>query len=478
MKKQSDRATSQTKPPAKLLLGFYGDDFTGSTDVMESLTRAGLRTVLFLHPPTGSQLRQFPGLRAFGVAGTGRTMSPAQMDQELTPLFRRLRRSGARLVHYKICSTFDSSPEIGSIGRAIDLGQKVFRSEFVPLVVGAPVLGRYSVFGNLFARSGLDSEPHRLDRHPTMRQHPTTPMDESDLRLHLGKQTSRPITLFDILKLEAPDAGKRFGELLAGRGEIVLFDVLNNSHLPTIGSLIWKHAKAGQPLFAAGSSGLEYALTAYWRREGKLGLPTPPPTPRPVVPVLVVSGSCSPVTERQIRRALTKGYVEIPLDVPALVTPDTAEKVMEQTVRAAVQKLDSHKGVILHTSLGPDDSRLARSLQRLMSLGDTQTQARAGTAGLLGGILGKLLLRVLAERPVQRLAVTGGDTSTHVARALGVEALEPVGPLAPGGPLCRMHAPGWPTHQLEIVFKGGQVGNDAFFETLLKGGDPALWRSG
>jgi 3-oxoisoapionate kinase len=466
------------KLPSKLLLAFYGDDFTGSTDVMESLTRAGLRTVLFLRPPSAAQLRQFPGLRAFGVAGSGRTMTPAQMERELPPIFRSLRRSGAPMVHYKICSTFDSSPEIGSIGKAIDVGQKTFRSRFVPLVVGAPVLGRYTVFGNLFARSGLDSEPCRLDRHPTMRRHPTTPMDESDLRLHLSRQTKRAITLFDILKLEAPQARKQFDSSLAGQGEIVLFDVLNNSHLPAIGDLIWRHARPGQPLFAVGSSGVEYSLTASWRSQGWLRPSMPAPPPRASSPLLVVSGSCSPVTERQIRRALTQGFADVPLDVPALVTPESTGKIIEQTACAALRLLEQHQGVILHTSIGPEDPRLARSIERLVAMGQTQNQARAGSAALLGGLLGKLILRILADRPIERIAVTGGDTSTHVARALGVEALEAVGPLAPGGPLCRIHAPGTPAHQREIVFKGGQVGNDAFFKTLLKGGDPGLWQPG
>jgi 3-oxoisoapionate kinase len=460
--------TRQTSRASKLLLAYYGDDFTGSTDVMESLTRAGLLTVLFLKPPSSSQLNQFPGLRAFGVAGAGRTMSPSQMECELPPIFRSLRQSGAPLVHYKICSTFDSSPEIGSIGKAIDLGQKIFRSHFVPLVVGAPVLGRHTVFGNLFARSGLDSEPHRLDRHPTMRKHPTTPMDESDLRLHLARQTRRTLKLFDILKLEAPDAETRFSKMLDRKGEIVLFDILTNSHLPAIGNLIWKHASAKQPLFAVGSSGLEYALTASWRRQGKLHQPISSPKPRSVAPLLVLSGSCSPVTERQIRRAMSKGFAQIPLDVPALISSGTAAKAFEQTVRAAVKQLQNNRNLILHTCLGPDDSRLTR--------GDTQPHARAIAASVLGGILGELLLRIIAQRPVQRLGVTGGDTSTHVARTLGIQALETIGPLAPGGPLCRIHAPGKPADQLEIVFKGGQVGNDAFFETLAKGGDPDLWR--
>src|SRR5262245_49980321 len=165
---------------AGLLVAYYGDDFTGSTDVMEALSCSGIRTVLFMNPPTLRDLAKYRGLRAFGIAGSSRNMSPAEMDRALPGVFRSLKCSGAPIVHYKVCSTFDSSPQIGSIGRAIELGRPVFKSKIIPLVVGAPPLGRYCVFGHLFARSGLDSQLFRLDRHPTMSRHPITPMRESD----------------------------------------------------------------------------------------------------------------------------------------------------------------------------------------------------------------------------------------------------------------------------------------------------------
>src|SRR3954466_15221486 len=107
-----------TKP----LICFYGDDFTGSTDALESLALAGVRTVLFVEPPTAAQLARYPNLQAFGVAGMTRSKAPRKMNAVLDPALRALRNSGARHVHYKVCSTFDSSPRIGSIGHVIDLG--------------------------------------------------------------------------------------------------------------------------------------------------------------------------------------------------------------------------------------------------------------------------------------------------------------------------------------------------------------------
>lgn len=108
------------------LLAFYGDDFTGSTDALEFLSRAGIRTMLFIEPPSQQQLAVYTGLQAIGVAGMTRSMSPAEMEETLRPAFNSLRELGPRHVHYKVCSTFDSSPQTGSIGKAIDVGASVF----------------------------------------------------------------------------------------------------------------------------------------------------------------------------------------------------------------------------------------------------------------------------------------------------------------------------------------------------------------
>ncbi|MCP5115087.1 MAG: four-carbon acid sugar kinase family protein [bacterium] len=240
-------------PMDDLLFSFYGDDLTGSTDAMECLEANGIPAVLFLDPPTPDQVREhFPDARAVGVAGLSRSMTPQQMDEELPAAFEALGKLRAPFVHYKVCSTFDSSPTIGSIGHAIDIGARVFESRLVPLAVGAPFLRRYVAFGNLFARVG--DVTYRLDRHPTMSRHPTTPMDEADLRLHLGKQTRRVVELLDIYHLSKPEAelDARFRRLLEGEAGIVLFDTLDAGHMRTIGRLIWG-LKGEQPVFLAGS---------------------------------------------------------------------------------------------------------------------------------------------------------------------------------------------------------------------------------
>jgi len=441
--------------PPGLLLAYDGDDFTGAADVLEALASAGYPTVLFLQPPTPTQLSRYPGLRAFGIAGGSRTMSVEQMDRELPPALEALRDSGARFVHYKLCSTFDSSVGIGSIGHAMELGREVFGRGLTPLVVGLPLLGRYVAFGNLFARSGLDSEPHRLDRHPTMSRHPVTPMKEADLRRVLADQTSLPVRLVDVLALEsALEAAD--GSLPAlpapdepGSGAILLFDTLRDAHLAVIGQTLEQMA-VRTPLFVAGSSAVEHALVAHWTAAGSSPpRPSAPPaeahefsaqdSPGPLV---VLSGSCSPVTGRQIATAVAEGFAEFALDPAELPGPGH-----HPALAAARSALAAGRSVVLHTSLGPTDPRFQRAL------GPAERDE-------LGWALGRMLDPLLRDSGARRAVVCGGDTSMAVARALGIEALEFVAPAAPGCPLCRVHAPGRAADGREMVFKGGQNGRD------------------
>ena len=159
-----------------LRLAFYGDDFTGSTDALEVLAFAGLRCALFLAVPSAQALHDLGPFDAIGIAGASRGMSPAEMDAQLPEVLAAMAALPTPLVHYKVCSTFDSSPTIGSIGRVMDLARQAFGDGVIPIVAGTPALGRYCVFGNLFARSGTDGQVHRLDRHPIMGMHPVTPM--------------------------------------------------------------------------------------------------------------------------------------------------------------------------------------------------------------------------------------------------------------------------------------------------------------
>ncbi|RWF14892.1 MAG: four-carbon acid sugar kinase family protein, partial [Mesorhizobium sp.] len=246
-----------------LLLSYYGDDLTGSTDVMEALELGGVPTVLFMRKPDAGLLGRFAHCRAIGLAGTSRSESPQWMDTHLKDAFAWLKTLRAEICHYKVCSTFDSSPTIGSIGRATEIGRAVFEQNCVPLLVGAPQLRRYTAFGHLFA--AYRDRCYRIDRHPVMSRHPATPMDESDLLVHLSRQTDLPSGLLDLATLRSPDRSAAF-DRLAADSAIVLIDVDSPESQALAGKEIWRARPPGG-YFVVGSSGIEYALLAEWTGE-------------------------------------------------------------------------------------------------------------------------------------------------------------------------------------------------------------------
>ncbi len=448
-----------TRLPEGPLVAFYGDDFTGSTDVMEVLTFAGLPTVLFLDIPTAEDLARFPGRRGIGVAGTARSRSPEWMRTHLAPALTSLDRLGAPVLQYKICSTFDSSPTIGSIGCALDIGLAATRREWCAMVVGAPALRRYQAFGNLFA--AVDGVGYRLDRHPTMSRHPVTPMPEADLCLHLARQTEEQVRLIDLVALKQ---GRGAPALSAARDDglrAVLFDVIDDETLAEAGRVIWQGRGGG--VFAVASSGLEYALVAHWRAAGLLPR-APEVTDRgPVERLLVVSGSCSPGTARQIEWAGGNGFKLIRLDVLAAVDPAQARREIDRIVADSCAALAAGRDVVVFSAQGPQDPAVGALHDAAARSGQTSAELQRDIAEALGEVLAAVTQRT----GISRLTVAGGDTSGAATGRLGIYALEAVMPLAPGGPLCLAHRRG--LRPVEIALKGGQIGGVDFFGQVKRG---------
>ncbi|MES2647014.1 MAG: four-carbon acid sugar kinase family protein [Bacteroidota bacterium] len=427
------------------LLAFYGDDFTGSTDALEFLTRAGAKTLLFIEPPSLEQLAQFPNLDAYGIAGMTRALPALEMDAKLLPAFSLMKASKVRHVHYKTCSTFDSSPAIGSIGKAIDTGASVFANKLVPLLVAAPALGRYSVFGNLFARMGIGSNGSifRLDRHPSMSKHPVTPMDESDLQLHLGKQTVKKIGLINLLQLDKP-----VEEMFESDNdeEIILLDCLYESQLLKIGTWIDQQVNGNAPLFSVGSSGIEMALGEYWKTTGKIESIVSWQHPGCVSPLLVISGSCSPVTLAQIVYARANGFEEVVLDPVKICR----ENIMAGNYTEQVNTLlRQDKNVVVHTG---------------------EKQAENLSSEKLGMALGLIAKQAVEKSLIKRVLISGGDTSSYAARAMQIDAVEMIAPLVTGAPLCKVISSNKMINGLEVNIKGGQVGAASYFELVRQGG--------
>ena len=429
-----------------LLYCYYGDDFTGSTDVLEQLASHGISSVLFLGAPTPEQMGRYSACQAVGFAGDARSRTPEWMSGNLPAIFRRMRDLGPAIVQHKVCSTFDSAPHHGSIGRALEIGREVFGTKTVPIAVAAPHLGRFLVFGNLFAAAG--KQVFRIDRHPTMAHHPATPMEEADLRVHLAKQTNLTIGLVDLRAFQAGTAREQFDQQSEDGAAGVLLDGVDAAMLERAGELIWGLTKVSQPVFTIGSSGVTASLIAHWRSAGVIAAEPPTVTLTKADQILVISGSCSAVTAGQIRWAKLQGFACLELDAAALAHGGSA--AVNAAIALALQPLRSGRDTVLYTALG-------------MPTGLTHGNE-------LGVALGRLLLALVQQTGVRRVVLCGGDTSSHAVQQLNITALTFAGTLAPGAPLCRAHAEeATGLDGLELVLKGGQIGPEDFFRIARDG---------
>lgn len=438
-----------------LLLTWYGDDLTGSTDVMEALALRGVDAVLFLDIPTDEQRARFPGVRALGIAGTSRSETPEWMDEHLPPIFAAMAAEGAQISHYKVCSTFDSAPHVGSIGRALELGRAAFGDQPVPVLVGAPQLKRFTAFGTLFA--AYRGEIYRIDRHPVMSRHPVTPMDEADLVRHLAKQTQQSITLLDHLTLTGADAAAATDAARDAGVGAILIDVLDLPGQAAAGRALGRLAAAGSR-FVVGSSGVEYALAHAWTAEGVIPGSASFPPLEAVDRLAVVSGSCSPTTARQIAYAQDHGFDAIAMDPRLLVQGDEAgyAAVRDRAARA----LEAGGSPIVYTALGPDSD-----------LGAEIADA-PGARHAIGRGLGRLQADLVRRAGLSRAVIAGGDTSSHALRQLSVFALTARYPIpdSPGSPLSTAFSDDAAFDGLQIALKGGQVGGDDYFVRIRDGG--------
>ena len=430
--------------------GFYGDDFTGATDTLAHLSRAGLRTLLFLAPPGRARLDSVGPLDAIGIAGAARAMPPSAMADELARAGTCLASLGVRVMHYKVCSTFDSAPEVGNIATAIATLRRVFTNPFVPIVGGQPELLRYCVFGQLFAAAGSDTRAiHRIDRHPTMSRHPVTPMNEADLRLHLEQQGLRDTASIDwrayALPFEKLDA--MVDAKIALRSSAILFDVLRDDDLRTLGKLIETRSRRA-PLLAVGASSVAQAWCAADAALAQREPHETPPLGRAQGPVFVLAGSLSPTTAAQIEA--THSYWKLELD--PLASNDGTPRFNAAPI---VDMLREGRNVLAFTR------RPATSAN-----GEQQQEAsRARTAEACATLLSDV---VRAARP-RRIGIAGGDTSSHAVQALDAWGLSYRAPLTTGATVCRLHADERWLDGTEIMFKGGQMGEIDVLERLITG---------
>ena len=436
---------------------WLGDDFTGAAAVMEVLSFSGVPSILFLDRPTPEQMAACDGIEAFGIATQSRAQSPKWMERHIPPLLEFLDRTGAGLVHYKICSTLDSSPATGSIGKVIDLAVDQFEPATIPVLAAAPPIGRYQVFGDLYCSA--DGTVYRLDRHPTMFRHPVTPMTEANVARHLSRQTSTPVRQLDLHGLAQPARAAAFLDQAEG-ANICTIDCLEDTHLGTIGKLLWNRRRESR--FVVGSQGVEYALAAHFVETGATAKPEPPKGLGADPRTAVVSGSVSPVTAVQINWAVQNRFARIRVDAAQLcASAEDRETAEAEALGAAMHALSDGICPLIMTAEGPDDAYVARLRKSVADL--------SAANDIIGQSLGRILARLIAAASLRRVVVSGGDTSGRVCAELGIYALEAAAPTIPGAAICRARAENR-LDGLEIALKGGQMGSQDFFGWVRDGG--------
>ena len=419
-----------------VILGCIGDDYTGSSDLANALTRAGLRTIQTIGVPAADL--DLPEADAVVVALKSRSIAPEEAVAMALPAHAWLKARGARHVMFKICSTFDSTDQ-GNIGPVMDaLIAAEGDAGVVPVNCAFPENRRTIYLGNLFVGDvPLNESP--------LKDHPLNPMHDANLVRVLGRQSRTRIGLVPLSDVDRGEAAiaARLEVLKAeGYGAAIVDSVLDRDLGP-----LGRAALAGT--LSVGASGLGIGLA---RALMDAGAATPSDgsawdkTPLGG-PAAALSGSCSAATLTQVARAEAVMPV-LRLDTVALASgPEEARRAVDW---AAARLAD---GPVLIASSAPP--------QEVQAL-----QARFGREA--GGRAIEDAMAVIAEGLVQlgvrRLIVAGGETSGAVVDRLGLKAFV-IGPeITPGVPVLRTVGGG---DAMLLALKSGNFGGADFFADAL-----------
>lgn len=418
--------------------GFLADDLTGASDVLAQAHASGLDAMLVLDPARA----RADAADVVGIAGPARSLAGAALDEAVRSGLAALAPLELSVLLYKVCSTFDSSPTVGSIGRGIELLHERFPGHGpVPVVPAQPGFGRYTAFSQHFgAHAG---EVHRLDRHPVMARHPSTPMHEADLRRVLATQLAsrRVVPGLHLPAFADGTFADRWEQLRqTGDAEAFVVDAVADAHMDTVAEALLRDVRPTGPALVVGSGGIMAGLA---RAAGSGPRPTAAPSTSGG-PTLVVSASASSTTAGQIADAVQHGWVDVPIPAGSFATDAAAGTPWSAAVEAALR---NGRDVVAHTTRGPDDARLRAGSVRAADVGAT-----------IGRLAGDLARRGLTRDVV----VCGGDTSSHALLAMDVAELRVREQFVTAGPICTTDD-GAAVAGCRVLLKGGQVGTPDLF---------------
>ncbi|MGF6311530.1 uncharacterized protein YgbK (DUF1537 family) [Bradyrhizobium sp. i1.8.4] len=428
----------------KLSLGCIADDYTGASDLANTLTRAGLRTVQTIGVPADDLA--LPEVDAVVVSLKSRSIEAGLAVTRSRAAESWLRGRGAEHILFKICSTFDST-DAGNIGPVMDALRADSRDSIVLVTPAFPETGRTVYQGNLFVGSvPLNESP--------LKDHPLNPMHDSNLVRVLARQSKTKVGLVDLATLArgAEAVRARLAELAhAGVGAAVI-DAVFDRDLETIGQVALDHR------LSVGASGIGLGLARALVDAGKakpdgtnatLGTPVGGPA-------ACLAGSCSQATLRQIANA-EKVMPVLHLDSERVV----AGKEEAQRALAWAKDRLGAGSILIASSSTPDEVAALQSRHGRDAAGHAIEQAMADIA------------EGLVQSGVHRLVVAGGETSGAVVDRLRIPGFLVGAEIAAGVPVLR--AVGAKTRdttsdksgEMVLALKSGNFGGPEFFSDAL-----------
>jgi len=412
-----------------VLLGAIADDFTGATDLCNTLVRRGMATVQLIGVPAAQT--PVPAAEAVVVALKSRTIAPAEAVAQSLAALAWLQEAGARQFLFKYCSTFDSTPR-GNIGPVAEALLDALGADFTIFCPAFPEAGRTIFNGYLFVGDVLLSESG-------MKDHPLTPMRDPSLVRVLQAQSRGRVGLVPHAAVAegAAAVAAAFAELRRNGVRHAVVDAIADRDLETIG------AAAAELKLVTGGSGIALGLPANFRRQGLLGdAAAAAALPAVGGAAAVISGSCSPATQGQVAylRERAPCFAVDPIAVAE------GRDVAGEAVAWARPLLGERPVLVSATS--PPEAVAA-------------VQARLGRerAGALVEETMAAVAKGLVAAGVRRLVVAGGETAGAVVQALGVTGLKIGAQIDPGVPWTV--SLGEPA--LALALKSGNFGRRDFF---------------
>ena len=421
----------------KVSLGCIADDYTGASDLANTLTRCGLRTVQTIGVPA-NQLA-LPEVDAVVVSLKSRSIESSLAVSRSRAADKWLRDRGADHVLFKICSTFDST-DTGNIGPVMDALRADCGETIVLVTPAFPETGRTVYQGNLFVGSvPLNESP--------LKDHPLNPMRDSNLVRVLARQSATGIGLVDLAAIaRGPEAVRARLAELSGKGfGAAIADAVFERDLETIGKIALDHR------LSVGASGFGLGLARALVTSGRIKPGGSNAVSNAPIggPAACLAGSCSQATLQQIASA-EQAMPVLHLD-PDQVVSGSAEA--RRALAWARERL-TEGPILIASSSTPDQVAALQARHGRDAAGHAIEQAMAEIA------------EGLVQSGVRRLVVAGGETSGAVVDRLGIPGFLVGAEIAAGVPVLR--AVGAKGGDMLLALKSGNFGGPEFFSDALK----------